>query len=323
MSNNGIMTIQSAGILATIQDGGRKGYQGSGFQASGCMDMRAYHDANAMVNNPLDMPVIEMLFMGISLTFDVRTFICVTGAKTSVKVNGFEKGTYHTVEVKAGDRVEIGTATEGRFIYLAVAGGFDIPKVMGSYSTNLKCKIGGFQGRKLEAGDKIGIKEYDGFFPNLYLKEMPVKSYESEIILRAVLGPQDSYFTDKGIQTFSSASYSVTDESDRMGYRLDGAEIESKNGVDILSDGIVFGSIQVPASGKPMILMADRQTTGGYAKIATVISADLPKLAQCMPGSKIHFRVVSLEEAEKINKSVDKDMKKFRRKSGYFIGGKR
>ena len=322
---SGHIEILNAGILSTIQDGGRLGYQGSGFQTSGCMDMRAYHDANALVNNPLSAPVIEMLFMGITVKFNVHTYIAITGATADISINGKEAHMYVTYEVKAGDILEIGAAKRGRYIYLAIAKGINIPKVMGSYSTNLKCKIGGYQGRALMMGDIIEVTAYNEFFPNLYRKEMPSPSYMSddgEACIHVIAGPQDTYFTDKGKRTFTENSYTVTDESDRMGYRLNGPEIEYKDTVDILSDGIVFGSIQVPASGKPMILMADRQTTGGYAKIATVISSDLPKLAQLMPGKKVHFIFVTLEDAEKLNKKSDKEMCRFRRKSGY-IGGER
>lgn len=313
----GYLEIITAGILSTVQDEGRKGFQGSGFQASGCMDRQAYHDANVLVNNPLDAAVIEMLFMGITAVFHANTFFAITGANASARLNGREIEFYHTYEVKAGDKLEIGTALSGRFMYLAVAGGIQVPPVMGSYSTNLKCKIGGFKGRALAAGDEVGILEYTGFFPNLYRKEMPEPIIEKTVDLHFIWGPQDEYFTEKGKETFISEKYFVTDESDRMGYRIEGPEIEYKDTVDILSDGIVFGSIQVPASGKPMILMADRQTTGGYAKIGTVISADLPKLAQCMPGSEIHFIPVTLSEAEKLNGILDSKMRKFRRKSGY------
>lgn len=318
---NGFLRINSPGIMTTIQDGGRLGYQGSGFPASGCMDAEAYEAANVLVNNPLNLGVLEMMLMGISGTFSVNTYIAITGADAPISLNGKPVPRYKTLEVRAGDKIEIGMARNGRFVYLAVAGGFDIPKVMGSYSTNLKCKIGGYKGRALAEGDMVGIREYTGFFPNLYLKEMPETTYEEEVLARVIPGPQFDFFTEKGKSTFITEKYIVSDKSDRMGYRLEGGEIEYKDSVDILSDGIVFGSIQVPADGKPMILMADRQTTGGYAKIGTIISADLPKVAQCMPGCKILFSFVSIEEAEKINKQYDKDLRRFRRKSGY-VGSK-
>jgi len=315
---NGFAKIKKAGLLSTIQDGGRYGYQGSGFQVSGCMDLRAYHDCNVLVNNPLDAAVIEMLIMGITIEFSVNTYIAITGADAPISLNGKKVNSYQALEIKKGDILEIGMAVNGRYIYLSVAGGFNVPKIMGSYSTNLKCKVGGYEGRALVAGDEIVISEYVGFFPNMYKKEMPKVKYDSTVDIHVIAGPQDDYFTEAGKGTFTSCEYVVSDESDRMGYRLNGEVIEYKDSVDILSDGIVFGSIQVPANGKPMILMADRQTTGGYAKIGTVILADLPKLAQCVPGNKIKFAFVTIDEAEKLNRKEDRSRKKFRHESGYY-----
>lgn len=311
--------ILSPGIMSTIQDMGRFGFQGSGFSVSGCMDVRAFHDANVLVNNPLTAAVIEMQLIGICLKFNCRDFFALTGADMGAKLNNKPVSTYKTYEVKAGDILEMGMAREGRFGYLAVSGGFEVPTVMGSRSTNLKCKIGGFEGRALAEGDIIPVREFSGFFPNLYLKDTTGPNFSKTITLRVIKGPQDHFFTKNGIETFLTETYQVGDESDRMGYRLDGAQIESKGTVDILSDGIVFGSIQVPANGKPMILMADRQTTGGYAKIGTVISADLPKLSQGMPGCEVKFDLITIEESMKINKKEDRDRRRFRRKTGYSL----
>lgn len=314
---SGYVEIISSGILSTIQDKGRFGYQGSGFQVSGCMDSRAFHDANVLVNNSENAAVIEMLYMGISAIFHAHTYIALTGANMNAKLNGQSMATYKTYEVKEGDRLEMGSAVSGRYGYLAIAKGIEVPEVMGSRSTNLKCAIGGLDGRALRVGDRLQISEYNDFFPNLYLKEMDAPEYPDCVKIHVILGPQDDYFTAKGIETFGTGTYKVTDESDRMGYRVDGPVIEAQGSVDILSDGIVFGSIQVPASGKPMVLMADRQTTGGYAKIGTVISADIYKLAQCMPGCEVRFIPIGMDEAEKLNKSEDKSRRRFRRRSGY------
>jgi biotin-dependent carboxylase-like uncharacterized protein len=178
-----------------------------------------------------------------------------------------------------------------------VAGGFDIAPVMGSFSTNMKVKLGGFQGRKLQAGDQLPLRQ------SLTLAEVgmsacqPDNDYPRETTVRVMFGPQEDYFTDKGINTFLTARYSVSGQSDRMGVRLEGEKIENKNGVDIISDGIAYGSVQIPAAGTPIIMMADRQTTGGYAKIATVITADLSKIAQAKPGSFIRFQAVTEKEA--------------------------
>ena len=182
--------------------------------------------------------------------------------------------------------------------YLAVRGGFDVPLVMGSRSTDVSAKLGGFEGRALKAGDVLPTLAADDWTPMDLCYEPPV--YESEITVRVVLGPQEEYFTAAGVDTFFSAAYEISPNSDRMGLRLDGPEIESISGTDIVSDGIVFGSIQVPSGGVPIILMADHQTAGGYAKIGTVLSFDLPKLAQARPGDVVRFEKISAEDAQKL-----------------------
>ena len=181
-----------------------------------------------------------------------------------------------------------------------------MPKVMGSYSTNLKCGIGGHEGRALQMGDELPIGEALHSWDEVKDRKVSVPDYPEEVLVSVVPGPQEEYFTEAGIHHFYSESYEVTESCDRMGYRLEGPEVESKNGTDIVSDGIVFGSIQIPSNGKPIILMADHQTTGGYAKIGTVVQADLSKVAQCKPGDRIRFRKVSVEEAQEISRKERK-----------------
>ena len=186
----------------------------------------------------------------------------------------------------------------GRYGYLAVEGGFSVPSVLGSCSTYLKCGLGGFEGRALKAGDRIPIGEAVHLVETsrpeglrrVYDAAPPPYLAFKEKTIRVILGPQQDHFTAAGIRTFLSPPYTVSPDSDRMGYRLNGQPIATAGGSDILSDGTVFGSIQVPSSGKPIVLLADRQTTGGYAKIATIVSADLPALVQSMPGTVLHFR---------------------------------
>ncbi|MDD6810527.1 MAG: biotin-dependent carboxyltransferase family protein [Lachnospiraceae bacterium] len=311
------VSVISPGLLTTIQDAGRQGYQAGGFSVSGCMDQDALYCANALVNNRLNEAVLEMQFLGGTFCFEEETFFALTGADLEPMLNGNRIANYCAVKAEKGDVLECHRAVSGRFAYLAVAGGFDIPKVLGSKSTNLKCKIGGFQGRALQAGDMIPLKRKTPRLLNAYLKEMVPVTYQQEITLRVIAGPQEAMFTEKGLQDFYQETYQVTEQSDRMGYRLDGIPVESRNGVDIISDGIVEGAIQVPPSGKPMILLADRQTTGGYAKIGTVISVDIPKLVQCMPGAQICFERIALNEAVILYRKREKRIAKFCRSIGY------
>ena len=292
-----IMKVITPGPLSTIQDGGRFGYMSTGFGSGGAMDLRSMRIANLLVGNNENDGVIEMTLLGLSAEFTGSSVIALTGADMQPKLNGEEIPMYESVEVQAGDKLTMGAAKQGMRGYLAVSGGFDIDPVMGSQSTNLKVKLGGYQGRKLAAGDQIPLRRETDFFHCGHNKCDPENDYPQVSTVRVMFGPQEDYFTDKGIATFLSARYTVSGQSDRMGVRLEGAPIENKNGVDIISDGIAYGSVQIPASGTPIIMMADRQTTGGYAKIATVITADLHKIAQAKPGSCIRFQAVTEKEA--------------------------
>ena len=311
------ISVMTAGMLTTLQDGGRRGYQASGFSVSGCMDRESMQIANMLVNNRLDEAVLEMQYLGGKFRFEGETYVALAGADMEPELNGSRVANYCAIKVKEGDVLTCHRAVSGRFCYLAVAGGFDVPDVLGSKSTNLKCKIGGFQGRALQTGDTLLAKQETGWLLNEYLKETAPTVYEQTVRLHVIEGPQEEMFTPKGLQDFYSASYQVTDQSDRMGYRLDGIPVEAKNSVDIISDGIVEGAVQVPPSGLPMILLADRQTTGGYAKIGTVVSADIPRFVQCMPGADIHFERISVADAVELYHRQEKHIKKLCKTTGY------
>lgn len=314
------MTVISPGLLTTVQDAGRKGYQASGFAVSGCMDMEAFQDANMLVNNPLDEAVIEMQYMGGSFLFDCDTYTALTGADMQADLNGTSIVPCKSYRIRAGDVLTCHTAREGRFAYLAVAGGFDIPAVLGSKSTNLKCGIGGLEGRALIAGDSIELVRETKELLDEYLKQLPRSHYGKQVVLRTVAGLQEEKFTEAGIKAFYGTSYTVSGESDRMGYRLTGAEIESVSGVDIISDGIALGAVQITPKGLPMVLLADRQTAGGYAKIGTVISADIPRLAQCMPGALVSFQRITVEEARALYLNSRRQQRRRARRTGYLPG---
>lgn len=300
--------VITPGMLSTIQDGGRKGFAAMGFNASGVMDVRSYHIANALVGNFTDEAVIEMTYLGGSFKFLESNYIAITGADMSPKLDGVPVEMYTTVFVKQDETLTFSAAKSGMRAYIAVRGGIDVPVIMGSRSTNLKCKLGGLDGRPLKAGDIVPCRDiYDEFHKHL-IHSAPKEDFGSdEITVRVLLGPQDDYFTDHGIKTFLNSTYTVTNESDRMGCKLSGEKIEYKNTVDIISDGIVFGSIQIPRTGNPIIMLADRQTTGGYAKIATVISVDLPLLAQARPGTKVRFELIDRQKAERLLKQEQKE----------------
>ena len=296
--------IIQPGMLSTVQDLGRFGVMKNGFTQSGAMDSRAVKKANRLVGNALNCAVIEMTMTGITAELTEDCIIALSGGDFGASLNSKPIRTNKAYKAQAGSVLTMGYAKTGLRAYLAVSGGIDVEPVMGSRSTNLKSGIGGFCGRKLMSGDilETGCDNFDLPFDEIDKWELPEEEYENKITVRAVAGPQDFMFTDKDIKTFFSAEYEVTPQSDRMGFGLDGAAMEGKDGMDIISDGIVFGSVQIPKNGKPIILMADHQTTGGYAKIATVISADLPLLAQAKPKTKIRFHQVSVFEAERLSR---------------------
>ncbi len=309
------MDITFAGPLTTVVDGGRYGYMSVGFSSGGAMDLYSMRVANILVGNGMDEGALEMTFMGIEAEFDTDAVIAITGADMTPTVNGETIPMYEAVTVRRGDRLSLKKAESGMRAYLAVAGGFDISKVMGSYSTNLKCAVGGYEGRKLRAGDSLPLKRGSRLIAER--KAEKENSYKKSINVRVILGPQDDYFTEKGISDFLSKVYTVSDKSDRMGIRLSGEPVENKNGVDIISDAIVMGSVQIPASGEPIIMMADRQTTGGYAKIATVITSDLGLLAQSYPGTEIRFTAVSYNKAVRLLKKQNERLIALKRKLNF------
>lgn len=294
------------GALTTVQDAGRFGYQNAGIQTSGVMDHKAYEQANALVGNTAGQAVLEATLYGGVMEMTEDTVAAVTGADMDPKVNGIPCDMNRPLLLRAGDTLALDMVKSGCRTYIAFAGGINVPIVLGSRSTNLKCQMGGYQGRPLRTGDVLEIGTPETTYETVKDRSFPREEYPALIQVRVIGGPQEEYFTEDGIKTFYKETYTISEQSDRMGYRMEGPVVESRNGTDIISDGIAFGAIQVPASGKPIVLLADRQTTGGYAKIATVCSFDIPKLVQGKPGDQVHFVRISLEEAQKINENNKK-----------------
>lgn len=309
-----MIKIISPGLLTTLQDGGRYGYQQFGVPVCGAMDRWSLNLANQLVDNHPDEGALEITYMGPTLEFKTGCVFALCGGRFEARLDGVPVEMARACSAAPGSVLEIGAVKEGFRGYLAVAGGFDAAPVLGSRSTYLKGGFGGVEGRKLQKDDVLSLRA-----PAAWLPFMEQRVYEPETWryaledrpIRVVLGPQQERFSVKGIETFLSEEYTVTQESDRMGYRLDGKAIEYAEGCDgnIISDGIVMGAVQVP-SGKPIIMMADRQTTGGYSKIATVITADLPLLAQKQAGGKLRFEAVTAREAAAIRRRMQGFLKR-------------
>ena len=294
------ITVLHPGMLTTIQDQGRIGYQQFGVPVSGTVDPRSAAVANILVGNEESEAVLECTVMGPQLRFDEPVVIAIAGADLGPTLDGVPMDNYRAVRVGAGQVLRFTGPRCGCRAFIAIAGGLDVPEVMGSRSTYMKAKIGGLKGRKLEKEDVLDLRA-----PGKEPKKLEARSIapefrgRAEYTLRVVLGPQDDAFTAAGIETFLTGVYTVTAEFDRMGCRMEGPEIAHETSGDIISDGIAFGAIQVPSSGQPIVMLADRQTTGGYTKIANVISADFRVLGQLKSGDKVRFEKVSLFAAQK------------------------
>ncbi len=300
--------VLKAGMLTTVQDLGRNGYQSQGFSVAGVMDVRSFKIANLLLDNPENEAVLEFTLIGPTLQFTSETIIAITGGDFQPTINGNPAPMYTALYMNRGDILKFGSARTGSRGYIAFSSYLDIPVVMGSRCTNLKSKIGGFKGRKLHDEDYISFRIKRRYLPFFLSRKLDLDEFDQEEAeLRVVLGPQSDMFTKDGIHTFLSETYTVTSDFDRMGCRMEGPFIASKNGSDIISDGIAFGSVQVPSHGKPIVLLADRQTTGGYAKIATVATVDIPKLVQRKTDHKIRFKAISVEEAQKLYLEEEKE----------------
>ncbi|WP_227521937.1 5-oxoprolinase subunit C family protein [Bacillus solitudinis] len=293
--------VVKAGLLTTVQDAGRRGYLHAGVVASGVMDPFAYRISNLLVGNSDDAAVLEATMVGPTLLAERDQFISICGADLSATIQGRRVPLWASFRMRKGEQLSFGKPVDGVRAYIAVRGGIDVPKILGSRSTYLKGKLGGFNGRALQKGDSLCAGKISGAWLGHRLAASFVPSYKEKVVsLRVLLGPDKEMFTKEGINHFLSTYYKLTNASDRMGCRLTGAEIEHADKADILSDAVTFGTIQVPKNGQPIILLADRQTTGGYPRIAHVIDVDLQKLGQLKPGQEVRFKEIDIETAQKM-----------------------
>jgi antagonist of KipI len=293
--------IHSAGLLTTVQDAGRYGYQRYGMPVSGAMDIFSYEVANLLVGNDPGAACLEATIAGPEIVFTDETYVAVTGADMGPYINGKSIQLNTAVIVKQGDKLGFTGLKNGCRSYIAFAGGIDFPLVMGSRSTYLRACIGGLEGRALRDGDELPLGEAKG---KIRISSIPgnlIPEYKHSQIIRIVSGPEAQCFETEGLRNFLTTEYQVTAQSDRMGYRLSGEMIIHKEGKSgIISAGISAGTVQVPGNGQPIVLMADRQTSGGYSRIANVITVDLTLLAQMKPGDTLRFKELTLDRARQL-----------------------
>jgi antagonist of KipI len=293
-----MIEVISAGLFSTVQDEGRWGYQAFGMPVAGAMDRYACRVANILAGNPPEAACLEMTLTGDSLRFEHDAFVAVSGADMQATLNSEPIAAWSAFPVSAGSVLAFGYAQDGCRGYLAVYGGIDVPQILGSRSTYTRAAVGGVDGRKLRVGDvlKIGSQIQMPGTACLLPKEYR-PDYGGSVTLRVLIGPQDDLFTPEGLATLFNGDYTISNEADRMGYRLEGPVITHKGKADIVSDALCQGAIQVPGHGMPIVMMADRATTGGYTKIGTVIGPDLTMMAQAKPGDTVSFRQTSDEGA--------------------------
>ena len=307
--------VLEPGILTTVQDFGRYGFSQFGVPPSGALDTFSFRVGNLLVGNQEEEACLETAVMGLKLKALREVVIAITGGELFPTLNGESLEMWRTHLLVEGDVITFKRLRSGCRAYLALSGGLIVPKIMGSRSTYLSGRFGGLEGRALKRGDILymldrppSLKKLGFRFPGDW-----IPSFKKEVMLRVIPGPQDHHFTEKGFQTFSSSAYQITPQCDRMGVRLEGPKIERRPDVEesIISEGLISGAIQVPGDGKPIIILTEL-VTGGYTKIATVISTDLTKVAQLKPGDQVRFEPISIENAHLLLKEQEQRLKEFR-----------
>ncbi|MBR0115204.1 MAG: biotin-dependent carboxyltransferase family protein, partial [Firmicutes bacterium] len=278
--------IENPGLLTSVQDAGRFGMQRYGMSPAGAMDLDSMKLANILAGNDPNTGTLECTYMGPAIRFEEDEVIAIAGADMAPTVDGQPVPMWQAFCVPAGSTLTTGGCRNGCRSYIAFAGGLDIPVLDGSQSTFLRSGLGGLEGRKLRAGDRIGLRAPQAALKNMVLRTLPrPQRFKKNVTVRVIPGPQDDRFTEAGLNTLYTSQYRISEKSDRMGFRTEGPEIEHvNNDANILSDGIPYGAIQVPKDGKPIIMMSEHAGSGGYTKVGTVISVDMPLVAQLAPG---------------------------------------
>jgi antagonist of KipI len=303
--------VVKPGWFTTVQDLGRYGFQQYGVPVSGAMDRRSYTLANRLVGNRDYDAALELTHKGPELLFQNDAVVAVTGADLAPSVSGIGIPLWTSLLVEAGSRITFGTRRAGARCYLAIAGGIEVPIVLGSRSTHLASQTGGMKGRTLAQGDVLVGGTPLHHQRATIGRSVPEKLrpvYATDATLRLLPGPQLSSFSEQALAVLTTNPYRLSSQSDRMGYRLEGPKLAHEGADQWISDGTAMGALQVPPDGQPILLMSDRHTTGGYPKIAVVISADLHLAGQLLPGDTVAFRMTTLPEAQAAMKAQWKEL---------------
>lgn len=300
--------VLSPGILTLLEDRGRFGYMSKGITTSGAIDEFAYLWGNHLLDNDLYGNSLEIAFSGLKLKANIDTAVAVTGANLNFSINDKEYKPWQTFNIKCGDILKFSKNIDGQRAYLTVKDAFMIPKEFGSNSTTLKEGLGGIDGKALKKGDFLPCKPCS-FYPKKRLKSEYHPDYNQAIVLRVILGYQYKNFSTTQRDKFFNSDFKISREANRMGIKLDGETIKAD--IDgIISEGICFGAIQIPQDGRPIVLLKDRQTIGGYPKMGTVLNIDCFKLSQLKPNSIVKFEEITMEDALKETKLFYAQLKK-------------
>ena len=294
-----MLEVIKPGLLTTVQDKGRWGYQCYGVAVAGAMDLFALASANRLVGNSEEAAGLEMTLMGPTLRFHRETIFAVAGADLGPRLNGEPISSWTSHLARSGALLDFAGRKSGLRAYLAVSGGIGVPPVMGSRATYLLGRFGGLEGRPLKPQDRIPLLppgQSQDFTPRVFPEDLRPR-YRKNPTLRVVRGPFDDFFSRETTEAFFSTEYRIASQSDRMGYRLQGEPLRRGKPGELISCGLANGTVQVPPDGQPIILLADRQSIGGYPIIATLILADLPLIAQCAPGDRVRFSPITIDEA--------------------------
>ena len=318
------LRIAGAGLQTTVQDLGRRDHQRDGVPGGGAMDRSALRVGNALVGNEDGAAALEATLLGPAITFDEATLIALTGGDLEATLDGQAVPMWRALLAPGGSTLRFGRPKIGCRAYIAIAGGVDVPLVFGSRSTYVRGQFGGYAGRALRAGDVLGTGDPPPIARAIAAAiqtdagRLAVATwsagftlrirYSSEPVVRLIPGTHAEFLATPSRTKLFSASFTVSSSSDRMGYRLEGVELPLRNPVELLSEGVAFGTVQLPPDGMPIVLMADRQTTGGYPRIGEVASVDLPLVAQLKPGDRLRFRPISVDEAQRLSLSYEHDL---------------
>ena len=311
-------TVQRAGFLISVQDLGRTGFRQFGVSTSGALDSFALRVANLLVGNDEGAAGLEITLGGLHLRFEDERSVAWCGGEFDVQNGSRALPAGHVAHLQAGDELKVGRSQLGCRCWLAISGGIDVPVVLGSRSTDLRANFGGFEGRALRDGDVLPLCTSPGLQPSatgISPWTAPhdwVSSAKRYPVLRFVRGVGWNHFNASTLQRLTSEPFAVSPDSDRMGVRLDGPELKRDDKTDLISEAVAAGTIQVPPSGKPILLLGDCQTIGGYPKIAHVITVDLGIAAQLCAGNTVRFCEVSLQDAHRLLMERERDLERFR-----------